>query len=116
MAAVADVRMGQLAHPEALTPELVEATAAWMAVVTAVAQHLQDATALLQGQPRLLAVLRKAANEADWGRPLGEGRGRGISLQDSFGTIVAQVVEVTVEKGEIQVDRVVAAVNKVLYR
>ena len=68
------------------------------------AERLKDA-------PRLLAVLRKAAEEADWGTPLGEGRGRGISLQASFGSVVAQVVEVTVEEGKIQVDRVVAAVD-----
>jgi hypothetical protein len=43
----------QLAHPEALTPELTEATAAWTTVVTAIAQHLQDATVLLQGQPTM---------------------------------------------------------------
>jgi len=68
------------------------------------AERLKDA-------PRLLAVLRKAAEEADWGKPLGKGRGRGISLQESFGSVVAQVVEVTVEEGQIQVDRVVAAVD-----
>ena len=42
---------------------------------------------------------------------LGEGRGRGISLQESFGSIVAQVVEVTVTNGEVSVDRVVAAID-----
>ena len=65
----------------------------------------------LKGHPRLLAVLRKAAEEADWGTPLGEGRGRGISLQESFGSIVAQVVEVTIVDGQPRVDRVVAAVD-----
>ncbi len=67
--------------------------------------------ARLADHPRQLAVLRKAAEAADWGTPLGEGRGRGISLQESFGTIVAQVVEVTIAGGQPQVDRVVAAVD-----
>jgi isoquinoline 1-oxidoreductase beta subunit len=66
---------------------------------------------LLNDHPRHLAVLTKAADEAQWGRPLGEGKGRGISLQESFGTLVAQVVEATVVDGEISVDRVVAVID-----
>ena len=65
----------------------------------------------LEGKPRHLAVLKKAAEEADWDSPLPKGRGRGISLQESFGSIVAQVVEVTVTDGRTKVDRVVAAVD-----
>ena len=67
--------------------------------------------ARLKDEPRLLHVLQTAAEKADWGTPLGEGRGRGISLQASFGSVVAQVVEVTVEGGDVRVDRVVAAVD-----
>lgn len=66
---------------------------------------------LLQDNPRHLAVLRRAAEEADWNRPLGAGRGRGISLQESFGSLVAQVVEVTVTDGQLSVDRVVAVID-----
>lgn len=66
---------------------------------------------LLRDKPRHLAVLKKVADESNWQRPLGEGRGRGISLQESFGSIVAQVVEVTVTNGEVSVDRVVAAID-----
>jgi isoquinoline 1-oxidoreductase beta subunit len=66
---------------------------------------------LLNNKPRLLAVLSKVADEAQWSDPLPEGRGRGISLQESFGSIVAQVVEVTVTNGKIAVDRVVAAID-----
>ncbi|MBB85266.1 MAG: isoquinoline 1-oxidoreductase [Deltaproteobacteria bacterium] len=67
--------------------------------------------ARLKDKPRLLKVLQTAAEAADWGTPLGEGRGRGISLQESFGSVVAQVVEVTVVDGKVAVDRVVAAVD-----
>ncbi len=66
---------------------------------------------LLGEHPRHLAVLRKAAEEANWSQALGTGRGRGISLQESFGSLVAQVVEVTVSDGEVSVDRVVAVID-----
>ena len=66
---------------------------------------------LLRDKPRHLAVLNKAAKEAGWQRPLAPGRGRGIALQESFGTLVAEVVEVTVTDGDVKVDRVVAAVD-----
>jgi isoquinoline 1-oxidoreductase beta subunit len=66
---------------------------------------------LLKGQQRLIDVLDLAAEKADWGTPIGENRGRGISLQQSFGSIVAEVVEVTVLEGEVSVDRVVVAVD-----
>ncbi len=66
---------------------------------------------LLQDSPRHLAVLTKAAEEAQWNTPLPAGRGRGISLQESFGSLVAQVVEVTVANGQVAVDRVVAVID-----
>jgi isoquinoline 1-oxidoreductase beta subunit len=66
---------------------------------------------LLAGRPRELAVLERVAQEADWGKPLAPGRGRGVALHSSFGSIVAQIAEVTVDDGKIRVDRVVAAVD-----
>lgn len=66
---------------------------------------------LLKAHPRHLKVLDLAAEKANWNSPIGDNRGRGISLQDSFGTIVAEVVEVSVIDGEITVDRVVVAVD-----
>jgi isoquinoline 1-oxidoreductase beta subunit len=67
--------------------------------------------ALLADRPRHRAVLDLAAEKADWGRLPGPGRGRGISLQESFGTIVAQVVDVRVDAGWVKVERVVCAVD-----
>ena len=68
--------------------------------------------ALLQNNPRALHVLNRAAELSGWGKPLGERRGRGISLQQTFGTFMSQVAEVTVAKsGEVRVDRVVAVVD-----
>ena len=67
--------------------------------------------ARLKHLPRQLAVLTRAASEAQWNLPLVPGRGRGIALQECFGSIVAQVVEVTVVDGNLSVDRVVAVID-----
>ena len=60
-------------------------------------------------------MLNTAAQQAQWSQPLRSTpesrRGKGISLQSSFGSIVAQVVEVTVAGGKVKVDRVVCAVD-----
>jgi isoquinoline 1-oxidoreductase beta subunit len=45
--------------------------------------------------PRYLAVLNLAAEKAGWGTALPKGRARGIALHESFGSIVAQVAEVS---------------------
>lgn len=49
----------------------------------------------LKNHPRFEAVLDKVAAISNWGQPLAEGKFRGISLQKSFGSIVAEVAEVT---------------------
>lgn len=66
---------------------------------------------LLAGQPRHQKVLQLAADKANWQQPLGKNQGRGISMQNSFGTLVAEVVEVTVTNNDVRVDRVVVAVD-----
>ena len=66
---------------------------------------------LLEEQPRLRAVLRRAQEESSWGSDLGPNRGRGVALQESFGSIVAHVVEVTVADDQVKVDRVVSAAD-----
>jgi len=67
---------------------------------------------LLAGRERHLAVLDLAAQKAGWGSPLPSGRGRGIALHRSFGTVVAHVAEVSVsEDGSFHVNRVVCAVD-----
>jgi isoquinoline 1-oxidoreductase subunit beta len=60
---------------------------------------------------RLKACLELAAEKAGWGKPLPAGRARGIAAHFSFETYVAEVVEVSVEKGAPRVHRVVAAVD-----
>jgi isoquinoline 1-oxidoreductase beta subunit len=66
---------------------------------------------LLKGMPRHAAVLKLAAQQTGWGRPLPAGRARGVALHESFDTIVAQVAEVSLEAGRPRVHRVVAAVD-----
>lgn len=66
---------------------------------------------LLKDQPRHLAVLDRVAAIADWRAGAPAGRARGLALFQSFGTYVAQVVEASIENGEIRVHRVWCAVD-----
>ncbi len=59
---------------------------------------------------RLVAVLDLAAKKGDWGKPLPPGRGRGIACTNVY-AYLAQVAEVTVERGAIRVDRLVTVVD-----
>jgi isoquinoline 1-oxidoreductase beta subunit len=65
--------------------------------------------ALLAGQPRVRNVLEVAAAKAGWGTPLAKGRARGIAVHESFGSVCAQVAEVSLENGAPRVHRIVAA-------
>jgi isoquinoline 1-oxidoreductase subunit beta len=72
---------------------------------------LQYRKELLAHAPRHAAVLEKAAEMAGWGTPAPAGRGRGIALVESFGSIVAEVAEVEIVDGRVKVHRVCAAVD-----
>ncbi len=67
--------------------------------------------AMLDGLPRHAAVLRLAAERAGWGTPMPPGTARGVALHESFGSIVAQVVEVALADGRPVVRRVVCAAD-----
>jgi isoquinoline 1-oxidoreductase beta subunit len=57
-------------------------------------------------------ALRLAAQKAGWGNPLPPGWGRGIACHWSFGSYIAHVAEVSVEKdGALFVRRVVSAID-----
>ena len=56
--------------------------------------------AMLKDAPRHAAILTKVAEMADWYAPLPEGKGKGIAIVESFGTIVAQVIEVDMSSGK----------------
>jgi isoquinoline 1-oxidoreductase beta subunit len=67
---------------------------------------------LLTEHPRRKAVLELAAQKADWMKPPGKGIGRGIAVHESFGSLVAQVAEVSVNPaGRVRVHKVVCAVD-----
>ena len=54
--------------------------------------------ALLGADLRARSVLQVAAQSAGWGKPLPTGQGRGIALCIGFGSFVAQVVQVSIDK------------------
>ena len=67
---------------------------------------------LLARHPRNRGVLDLAAEKAGWGKKLPEGRFRGIAQHESFGSFLAQVAEVSVDRsGKVRVHRVVCAVD-----
>jgi isoquinoline 1-oxidoreductase beta subunit len=73
---------------------------------------LEFRRALLVGEKRHLAVLDLAAERARWGSAaLPAGHAHGLALHESFGTIVAQVAQVSLENGLPRVHRVVCAVD-----
>jgi isoquinoline 1-oxidoreductase beta subunit len=67
--------------------------------------------ALIKDHPRHVAALKLAAEKAGWGHPLPAGRFRGVAVAKSFGTVVAEVAEISVENGDPKVHRVVCAVD-----
>lgn len=58
---------------------------------------------------RVLALLKE---KADWGRKLPVGKGRGVAIHESVGTVVGQVAEVSVGRdGAVKVLRLVSVVD-----
>jgi isoquinoline 1-oxidoreductase subunit beta len=66
---------------------------------------------LLRDNQTHLAVLDAAAKKADWFSPLPGGARRGIAVTQACGSICAQVVEASVERGEVRVHRVISALD-----
>jgi len=67
---------------------------------------------MLGKNPRLQAALDLVAEKSGWGQPLPARVGRGVSVQPSFGSFIATVVEAEVdEKGEVHLRRVTSAVD-----
>ena len=67
----------------------------------------------LKNNKRATRVLETVAEKAGWGKPIPKGQGRGIAQHACFGTWVAEVVDLSVDKntGKIKVHKVVAAVD-----
>jgi len=66
---------------------------------------------LLKQTPRYAAVLKLAAEKANWGSALPAGHAHGLAFHESFGSIVAQVAEVSIEGSMPRVHRVVCAID-----
>jgi isoquinoline 1-oxidoreductase subunit beta len=66
---------------------------------------------LLAGKPRHLAVLNAVAEASQWSAGPPAGRGRGVAIHDSFGSIVAEIAEVSVEGSNVRVHKVWCAID-----
>jgi isoquinoline 1-oxidoreductase beta subunit len=67
---------------------------------------------MLGKNPRMLAALDLVAQKSNWGQPLPARVGRGVSIQPTFDTSIATVVEAEVDtRGEIRLRRVNVAVD-----
>lgn len=60
---------------------------------------------------RLKNVLQVAADRSGWGKPLPAGHARGVGCFGGYGSYVAQVVELSVESGEVKLHNVWAVVD-----
>jgi isoquinoline 1-oxidoreductase beta subunit len=68
--------------------------------------------AMLGKTPRAQGVLDLVAEKSNWGQPLPPRVGRGVSLQPTFDTSIATVVEAEVdEQGDVHLRRVTLAVD-----
>ena len=65
----------------------------------------------LRSDSKCVAVLDAAAKKADWFGPLPKGVFRGIAVSEACDSYCAQVVEVSVDRGEVRVHRVVSALD-----
>ncbi len=67
---------------------------------------------LLKAKPRFAAVLKQAADLGGWSTPVPAGRARGVALHESFGSIVAEVVEISMLNAtDVKVHQVACAVD-----
>jgi isoquinoline 1-oxidoreductase beta subunit len=66
---------------------------------------------LLKDHTRHLAALNLVAEKAGWDQPLPAGRFRGVALHEAFGSYVAEVVEISMEKGQPKVHKVTCAID-----
>jgi isoquinoline 1-oxidoreductase subunit beta len=67
--------------------------------------------ALLRDQPRHRKVLNQAASAADWQEKPAPGRFRGLAMHDGYGSVVAQVTEVSVDDKRLRVHRITCAID-----
>ena len=66
---------------------------------------------LLAKHPRHRAVLDLVAEKSGWEKTVPRGRSRGIAIMEAFGSIIAQVAEVSVTNGAVRMHKVWCAVD-----
>jgi isoquinoline 1-oxidoreductase beta subunit len=66
---------------------------------------------LMEKSPRQKKVLEYVAAKAGWKNPLPAGRGKGIAVHESFGSVVAMVAEVSIAKNNLKVHKMTVAVD-----
>jgi isoquinoline 1-oxidoreductase beta subunit len=66
---------------------------------------------LMDKHPRQKKVLEYVAAKAGWKNPLPAGRGKGIAVHESFGSVVAMVAEVSIAKNNLKAHKVTVAVD-----
>ena len=67
---------------------------------------------LLKDHPRHVAALTLASEKSGWGTAPAAGRFRGVAVAESFNTVVAQVVEISIPSpGAVKVEKVVCVVD-----
>jgi isoquinoline 1-oxidoreductase beta subunit len=60
---------------------------------------------------RVSGVLRLVRDKSGWTNPVPKGRARGVAVHESFGSVVAHVVEVSVDKNAIRVHKVTSVID-----
>lgn len=65
---------------------------------------------LLKEHPRQVALLQKLKAVSRWGKPA-EGHHQGVAIHESFGSLVAQVVEISVSDQTVKLHRLTAVVD-----
>lgn len=66
---------------------------------------------LLAAHPRHRRVLELAAEKAQWGHSPPAGRARGLAVHASFGSLCAQVAEVSIAAGRPRIHKIVCAID-----
>ncbi len=65
---------------------------------------------LLAGKPRHLEVLRLAAERSQWGHAPA-GRYQGIAFMEGYASLIAQVAEVSIERGGLRIHRMSCVID-----
>jgi isoquinoline 1-oxidoreductase beta subunit len=66
---------------------------------------------LMEKSPRQKKVLEFVAAKAGWKNPLPAGRGKGIAVHESFGSVVGMVAEVSIVRNNLRVHKMTVAVD-----